>query len=250
MPVEEELDKFNERYFLNAHGVTERDFVTEAYFCAVAQSRIDYILEFTEPCGGNLGTILEIGPGGGHLARKWLAMTPGTGYWAVEADSDCHEVLAGAGVKFGQIPGHADLVIMSHVLEHVPDPRLFIDTHTAKLVENGYLFVEVPCEDYLYKDSDEPHLLFFNKQALAILLQNCGFEILDISCCGNEHAWYSARGALSVLVEKLRLTYLSLRFAHQPDNPELEAILSTMYAIAEKKDCPSAWLRVIARKLG
>ena len=43
-----------------------------------------------------------------------------------------------------------DLIIISHVLEHVPNPRSFIDSIIPFLANNSIIFIEVPCLDFLY----------------------------------------------------------------------------------------------------
>ena len=50
----------------------------------------------------------------------------------------------------------------------------------------GFLFIEVPCCDFLYKHLHEPHLLSFDKPSLTILLNNCCFDVLAMSYAGRE----------------------------------------------------------------
>jgi SAM-dependent methyltransferase len=74
-----------------------------------------------------------------------------------------------------------DLVVMSHVLEHISDPIKFIQIATSGLRQGGALFIEVPCRDWEHKDLDEPHILFFDKRPLQLLLQRAGFNDIEVS---------------------------------------------------------------------
>ena len=77
-----------------------------------------------------------------------------------------------------------DVVIISHVLEHVSNPIEFLKLMTLKLREGGVLYIDVPCLDYLHKDLDEPHLLFFDKKPMNILLEHLNFKKIEINYFG------------------------------------------------------------------
>ena len=88
-------------------------------------------------------------------------------YFLIESDQSCHDSLLKIGTNILDIDSYIninlqfDVVIISHVLEHVSDPIEFLKLMTLKLREGGILYVDVPCLDYLHKELDEPHLLFF-----------------------------------------------------------------------------------------
>jgi SAM-dependent methyltransferase len=75
-----------------------------------------------------------------------------------------------------------DLVIMSHVLEHLVDPvqtlRYAYDTFLKK---GGVLYIDVPTRDYELRSADaaavapESHLVFFDGQGLKQVLALIGF---------------------------------------------------------------------------
>ena len=80
------------------------------------------------------------------------------------------------GLKF-------DLILLSHVLEHVRQPNIFIKKIISMLHPSGVLYVEVPHQDHLFKKELEPHILFFNQSSLKVLLSRYG-NILNIECFG------------------------------------------------------------------
>ncbi len=61
-----------------------------------------------------------------------------------------------------------DLILSSHSLEHMSDPKIFFSKVEKILPKRGYLFIEVPnCPFtpnlYLQHSYDSPHLLFLMK---------------------------------------------------------------------------------------
>jgi hypothetical protein len=77
-----------------------------------------------------------------------------------------------------------DLVILSHVLEHVAAPRAFLGLVRGKLAPLGALFIEVPNQDYLHKLSLGTHLLFFSPTSLGFLLESAGFTVEHLATVG------------------------------------------------------------------
>ncbi len=120
----------------------------------------------------------------------------------IEASRDCisfaeqhfqlsiqHGVLASLALK----KEHYDLVHMSHVLEHLHDPRVSLEKIRDLLKRGGLLVVEVPFEfgdlfsrcqqwttgrelpSYSVPSS---HLYFFTMRSLCRLLDRSGFEVV------------------------------------------------------------------------
>ena len=82
-----------------------------------------------------------------------------------------------------------DAVILLHVLEHIPDPRADLEALGARLTPNGVAFIEVPhagsVEMWLPSRRrgilDPPaHLHHFTPKTLRALLENAGYEVLDV----------------------------------------------------------------------
>ena len=75
-----------------------------------------------------------------------------------------------------------DLVICSHVLEHVATPLQVVGELQRHLTENGFIFIEVPMEMmWQLPMQKEPvtHINFFTPNSLYNLLTLAGFEVLD-----------------------------------------------------------------------
>ena len=190
MPGPAVLDEYNARYFATAHGEPPRTAVGAAFFSAIARLRLAHVERFLAAQSISVASVLEVGPGPGFFARCWLARRPETRYMAVETDRSCQASLRQIGVELVDLPAVAqdrpqvDLAVLSHVLEHVPDPLKFLTDTTRHLRKGGALFIEVPCLDYEHKSLDEPHLLFFDKKPMQHLLHQCGFDTIEVSYHG------------------------------------------------------------------
>jgi SAM-dependent methyltransferase len=252
MPDQSDLDSYNQEYFLNAHGIINRDVLSDAFFKTIAASRVEYIENTLVESVGSFSTVLEIGPGPGYFAKEWLNRFPSTQYLAVESDVSCHNVLEQFGVNL--LKDHKcefDLLVMSHVLEHVTEPLIFIHRYAENLRDGGAIFIEVPCEDYLFKNVDEPHLLFFNKHSMNILLHKLGFDVVKISYNGKSHRQLLSRSWVSNFIERVKLKYLSIRYANGNQDINLSTLenkLSGIHHIRRESQEPCWWLRVLAIK--
>jgi 2-polyprenyl-3-methyl-5-hydroxy-6-metoxy-1,4-benzoquinol methylase len=154
---------YNQGYFEKTGQKTDGD-RAQAFARGLAQIRFQHFERHLRGSLSSEGTCLEIGPGEGHLAEIILQYLPRINYIGIETDTSCHPSLQKKGVTLlnssTALPP-LDLVILSHVLEHVTDPRGLLEKIRASLKPFGLVFIEVPCQDFTHKRVDEPHLLFF-----------------------------------------------------------------------------------------
>ena len=73
-----------------------------------------------------------------------------------------------------------DLISMSHVLEHLPDPVGYL-THLreALLAPNGWLLLEVP-NLYAHDSFEIAHLYSFSSHTLTQIVEKAGFEVIKL----------------------------------------------------------------------
>jgi 2-polyprenyl-3-methyl-5-hydroxy-6-metoxy-1,4-benzoquinol methylase len=91
-----------------------------------------------------------------------------------------------------QHPLECDLITMSHVLEHIPEPAKFLQSlREESLAANGLMFIEVPNDPLYWLQSQIDreqkglgHLNYFTPDSLASTLNRAGFKTLDIRLCG------------------------------------------------------------------
>lgn len=174
MPNPEALVSYNATYWRSAHGRSSvaSDRLAHAFQSGVAQVRCALLMEYASRNGVKPERVLEFGPGEGDLARRFIRANPGVEYALVESDTSLHSHLTSLGTSIldqsnrDALIGYFDCVILSHVLEHVASPSEILAEASRLLRGGGVLFIDVPCRDDLHKPTDEPHVIFFDRETL------------------------------------------------------------------------------------
>ncbi|MBU2250869.1 MAG: class I SAM-dependent methyltransferase, partial [Candidatus Omnitrophica bacterium] len=111
------------------------------------------------------------------------------------------------------IEGQFDIIILSNVLEHLYRPKDMLEKAVEKLAEGGYIFADLPNQDYLFKLDVFPHLTFFNKLSLQMLFEKSGLSLQQIACYGRDMQGSPAgRGKNRVIFKILENLFYKLRF--------------------------------------
>jgi len=135
--------------------------------------------------------IIEIGAGDGSILESLNDLNFARSYYALEISSSglneiekkniskLKEATKFDGKKSHYKDNEFDLVIMSHVIEHVDHPRQVIEE--AKRIGKK-LYLEVPCEDnyrlsYNFKPDKTGHINFYSPKTFRRLLQTCELNI-------------------------------------------------------------------------
>ena len=263
MPDDKALDEYNASYFANAHAGQPHGVVATAFFSGIARLRLSYVERYLHKYDIDVASLMEFGPGPGFFARNWLAKHPATAYLAIETDTSCHVPLQEMGIKLVDASALADkntsidLIVMSHVLEHVSNPAEFLKDATRNLRTGGAIFIEVPCRDWEHKSVDEPHLLFFDKEPMRQLLNRLDFDHVEVSYHGQEidrlRSASKLRARLMALRSKLIALGLVAPFAcirpgmEMLTDPLERAMVAPFDAHCESAK-PAWWLRAVARK--
>jgi hypothetical protein len=262
MPSEETLSEYNAAYFATAHGGTPASVVGRAFFSGIAQLRLAYLERYLSERRVSVSRLLEFGPGPGFFAASWLKRHPGTAYMAHETDLSCHADLDRLGIQLvgsvssAEVAAPVDLVVMSHVLEHVSEPKVFLEHAIKSLRKGGVLFIEVPCLDYEHKLIDEPHLLFFDKKPMQHLLHTSGFTDIKVGYFGQQldnlrsasfmqAKWMSLRSRLIAI--GLVAPFSWEKSGMETLNSLERAVVAPFRAHCESSK-PAWWLRAVARK--
>jgi SAM-dependent methyltransferase len=150
-------------------------------------AQVDFFRPFT-PAGAR---ILEIGCATGELAALTRQALSPARYEAIELSPAGDEARARvdklhakplqALLAEGAITLRFDLVLMSHVLEHLDDPAAELAAIRQVLAPGGAIFLEVPNRAGhlgLPIDDNRSHLHFFSANSLARLLSDGGLEVL------------------------------------------------------------------------
>lgn len=154
------------------------------------QRWIDYHFRFLP---GRPGTLLDFGCGNGSFLRQAESL----GWHAVGVDFDPAAVASArkSGLNavhveefdLSRIAGRFDAVTLSHVIEHVPDPKHTLAAIHNALKQNGMIYVECPNADAVgyhvfgqyWRGLEVPrHFAIPTRAALADALERAGFENL------------------------------------------------------------------------
>jgi 2-polyprenyl-3-methyl-5-hydroxy-6-metoxy-1,4-benzoquinol methylase len=187
MPSESSLNAYYQQYWQS--NVATSTPSTRRYYLAQAISRIRYLqkqISFAADI-----KILDVGAGPGLFLQALIHEGLNAKYYAIEPDKieggklgrDKRVSAVYRSVDECPTTTKFDLIVLSHVLEHVTFPNEFIAALMDRLASNGILFIEVPNNDHLYKQQFEPHVLFFNRASLNQLLNRHG-KVLNISNVG------------------------------------------------------------------
>jgi SAM-dependent methyltransferase len=154
--------------------------------------------------------ILDVGAGFGHILHAFSVRYPASKRFAVEISQVCVQHLTSLGVTVFQAPTEEvlsrttekfDVIVLSHVLEHLREPHAALSLLRERLAPNGVLYIEVPhipdeafshCLDHPWAPRfDEPHLTFFTPTTLTTMLAARGLSVTFCEAAGPEYATLS-----------------------------------------------------------
>ena len=157
--------------------------------------RWQYIVQNSE---NKVFDILDIGAGYGFIGQAAYHTHKGrlNSYTVVEKDEyfleslqmtwdqDFPQIKFKAYSDLTLVEDKFNIIILSHVLEHVVNPRDYLRQVNNLLDKKGILYLEVPFLDYQYKGEFFPHLLFFDPQSLQNLCESSGFRVTSVQSFG------------------------------------------------------------------
>lgn len=249
MPDADELAAINRTYWESTGngGPDAREGLLK-----LAKHRVEHLMSY---CGTLEGKrILDIGAGHAYPYDAMRLLGIASDYCAVESDDRMREELAEKGVtpyeSLNEVTDQSfDLVILSHVVEHVESPVEFLKVATQRLADDGVMFVEVPNQDDVFKLSLGLHLAVYNPAAISTLCESAGLAVHQVSTAG-----LAIEELKPTLVDRCehqlkhtsRLGYRVWRRARKA----LSAGDATIdqNAILSRNDNQGRWLRVLAEK--
>lgn len=179
--------------------------------CSLGTSddRLRAQIAFFAPFAPANARILEIGCATGELAAMVRVEQQPASYEAIELSpagaqaaahlDHLHTRPLGELIAAKTITPGFDMILMSHVLEHLEDPAAELRTMKQVLSPSGAMFIEVPNlagHRKLPIDDNRSHLHFFSSTSLARLLAKEGLEVVAAAT----DAWLDARYADSLRV--------------------------------------------------
>jgi SAM-dependent methyltransferase len=184
-----------------------------------AREKARSVLRLVDP---PVGSVVDVGCGEGSLFAALDGSLPASSYVGYDVSPAAIETARArehqtpvtfevfAGERIPREDGAFDLAILSHVLEHVAEPRMLL-TETARVARRVVL--EVPLELHLrsrrFEWDDTGHINVFNRRSIRYLVESCGLDIQRerIYCPEREaHAFRGGRrGELKWLLKRTAL---------------------------------------------
>jgi len=219
----------------------------------LSRSRLNLI--FSKIHCGNRPKLIDIGAGNAQLGIALQQTHRFAEYDAVEPDRDVREQYGNwVNAHYSDIlkitVSDYDVAIMNQVLEHVPDPVVFLSSVCKLVKPNGYIYIDVPNQDYLFKPNVDPHLLFWNSKSLSTLLDKVGLTLIFCDTAGMPH--YQARVFFNqqTFLRQLRNPWAIADKANSIlDKLGLPQLFNTFQQF--QSDCYGGnpqWLRCVAKK--
>ncbi|MBX2916341.1 MAG: class I SAM-dependent methyltransferase [Cyclobacteriaceae bacterium] len=193
LPVSDDLDSYYKaNYWFEHHkviGVVQMDFDEKN----VSKRTIDIYSSLSNYLS-NKSYVLEIGSGFGHtlayIAHKKSATVYGVEL-SEEGAKNSREVYGisvfnGSWEKFDAASDIYDVVIMSHVLEHFPDPLAALKKVADVSKKGAIIYVEVPNILYPTRSKNlknwlsKEHISYFSVDKLKFLLTKAGFDTIQV----------------------------------------------------------------------
>jgi 2-polyprenyl-3-methyl-5-hydroxy-6-metoxy-1,4-benzoquinol methylase len=159
--------------------------------------RVDRTIEFCGKYGVPTNSLLEIGAAFGTFCEEMKSRKLFDRIVAVEPTPNLAETLRNKNIEviedvleniqFAENEKF-DVVVNFEVIEHIFSPKSFIQS-SRQLLKNGGLFI-ITCPNGKGFDFeqlgekcnslDHEHLNYFNTESLPLLLERCGFEVLEV----------------------------------------------------------------------
>ena len=191
LPSKKELDEYYSTglYYENGSDPYNTQFLD--FSLKLSRSRLNLI--YSKIKFNDEPKVVDIGAGNASLGIALKECYDEADYDVVEPDAEVRSKYGNwVNKQFSNISeleiGRYDLVIMNQVLEHEPDPLDFLGSFNKLLKPESYVYIDVPYKDYLFKPSAEPHVLFWNKKSLSVLLDKTMLKTIFCDTAGMLHS--------------------------------------------------------------
>lgn len=107
---------------------------------------------------------------------------------------------------------NVDVIIHSHLLEHIHDPINFLKKCNNLLKDDGLMIISVPDMEFLLDNGYSPnnilhfeHTYFLNYEVVELMCESNGFEILEFKKYNNHSNFYKIKKKSNILDKKIKL---------------------------------------------
>lgn len=188
-PSHEDMMRHYDGYWSNNY-VTEREryepsFKEKKSANFSVRNTDKYIDKFIKEYAGTPETILDLGGGSGIEA-------PFIGISNIDVFDISNVDVIPECKKVTSINKYYDLVVLSHILEHVPDPQGMLNQALSYCSNDGYVYIEIPDEASQYGKRPRysnvsrlrgfwhEHIQYFDTTSITALVNTCGARVVSL----------------------------------------------------------------------
>lgn len=176
--TDESLDK----YYKTIYGPVKRQGATTEELYDRQKKGADKLLSVLKDFLGAGKTVLDFGGGAG--GRMDSLRREGHEVYIRDSDAKYESYAIERGLKKYDEAKKYDLVILSHVLEHINDPVGFLKYAADTLIsDRGVIYIELPLientkKQYLLRDLHISHKFYFSALSFRHIVELAGYEIV------------------------------------------------------------------------
>jgi SAM-dependent methyltransferase len=149
------------------------------------------------------------------------------------------------GKTLDDIEGNFDVIVLSHILEHLNDPRKMIHAAEKRLTRDGCLYVDVPHQDFRFKEDVFPHVLFYNPKSLEAMFQRTRLKVQYLGIYGWPYqaspVHHRDQRRIWMLIEKIFYAFRALIPA------AISRHFFSWYLGTTREHPQGTWIRLIAK---
>ena len=190
MPSEKDLDFYYKNNWLKDETIISSSKDSILTYQIQADERTKYLSRYIDLAQN--AKILDVGSGFGYLydSLKKFGLK-NISFYATDSNPENLHRLKNKGIRsfpdIREIKEHDfDLVTICFVLEHINEPLKFMRLVVEYVKEGGYIFIDIPQRDDLFKPILEPHVTVFTSESLMNLVSKLGLGIVHITGYGQK----------------------------------------------------------------
>lgn len=248
---------FNSGFNLNLLAYGEQYDNTQSHSAIFERHLDELVMQLVEQQGVRNCKVVEVGCGKGHFLHK-LVSYPGaniTGY-GFDPSYVGPELCLEGRLHFRRsyyndscTDVQADVVICRHVIEHVPEPLLFLQTIRRAVRQNPHarLYFETPCIDWILSnkvvwDFFYEHCSLFSLSSLGTAFELAGFTVNSVRHVFNgQYLWLEATNRPPQTVHTDAVSTVRLAQAYSHAEQQLRARLTSLLFELKQQGNVALW---------
>jgi SAM-dependent methyltransferase len=180
-PRPDDNDLAEEDSFFSSHPVASQEFTSHL---ASDKPRAEALFSYLKPLlprPTRKAKILDFGGGNGRLLAPFTERGHDCGVVDVNSETLPGVHWYGTSIEDLGPDEKFDLIICSHVMEHLLEPKLLLESLAVRLAPQGIIYIEVPSElrnAVPFEVEPATHINYFADWTIGRLLESAGLEVI------------------------------------------------------------------------